>query len=101
MPDGSSKLFYLLSLLTSPQFVNLFPFEKNRQIKDGVAAVTKFIRDLIDDRKRLMYLNVDDPDYFEKTGQKDIMAVAMQSGVFDSDDLVDQSKTLLGAGHET
>jgi hypothetical protein len=48
-----------------------------------------------------MYLNVNDSNYLEKTGQEDIIAVAMQSGVFDSDDLVDQSKTLLGAGHET
>jgi hypothetical protein len=43
VPDGSSKLFFLLSLLTSPKFVSFFPFKKNTQIKDGVAAVTKFI----------------------------------------------------------
>jgi len=63
--------------------------------------VTDFIKKLIDERKRQMFLNVDDKNYLEKSGQNDIMAIAMQSGAFSNDNLVDQCKTLLGAGHET
>jgi cytochrome P450 len=96
VPDGSSKLFFLLTLLTSPKFVSYFPFKKNDQIRDGVAAVTQFIKGLIDNRKGKIHMDVD-----EKQDSQDIMSVAMQSGAFDTDSLVDQSKTLLGAGHET
>lgn len=48
-----------------------------------------------------MFLKVDEQGYVEKTCQGDIVSVAMRSGVFDTDGLVDQAKTLLGAGHET
>lgn len=101
VPDGTSKLFFLLTLLTSPKAVSYLPFKKNGQIRDGVAAVTNFIKSIIDERKSQMYLNADNLDYFEKSGQKDIMAVALQSGAFTAENLIDQSKTLLGAGHET
>lgn len=101
VPDGTSKLFFLVTLLTSPKFVSYLPFKKNGQIRDGVAAVTELIKNIIDERKRQKYLNADDVDYLEKSGQRDIIAVAMQSGAFTAENLIDHAKTLLGAGHET
>jgi hypothetical protein len=36
-----------------------------------------------------------------QTGHKDIISSAMKTNAFTTENLVDQSKTLLGAGHET
>jgi cytochrome P450 len=46
-------------------------------------------------------MNVDELDYLDKTGHKDIISSAMKTHAFTTENLVDQSKTLLGAGHET
>jgi cytochrome P450 len=101
VPDGTSKLFFLLTLLMSPKVVSYLPFKKNKQIQDGVTAVTDFIKSLIDERKRQIYLNIDDLDCAKKASHRDIISVAMQSGAFTTPELIDQAKTLLGAGHET
>jgi cytochrome P450 len=101
VPDGSSKLFFLLTLLTSPKIVSYLPFKKNKQIRDGITAVTDLIKSLIDERKRQIYLNIDALDCTGKAGHGDIISVLIQSGVFTTAELIDQAKTLLGAGHET
>jgi cytochrome P450 len=48
-----------------------------------------------------MLQNLNNGDYLEKTGHKDIISSAMKTNAFTTENLVDQSKTLLGAGHET
>jgi cytochrome P450 len=101
VPDSKSAMIFFLSILTWPPLVRMLPLAKNRQVREGVAAINSYIGDLINQRKRGMYLNADNPDYFEKTGQKDIITSAMKSGAFSTENLVAQSKTLLGAGHET
>jgi len=101
VPDSTSAMIFFLSLLTYPPLVRLLPLKKNAQVKAGVATVTAYLSNLIDYRKRDMYVKVDDLDHFNKTGQKDIISSAMKSGAFSTENLVAQSKTLLGAGHET
>ena len=101
LPNENSRIIFILTLLTHPILVNLLPMKETRGVVDGVRAVTKFVRDLIDDRKRDMYAHIDDMDYFEKSGQKDIISMTMKTGAFDTEGLVNQSKTLLAAGHET
>lgn len=101
VPDSTSYMIFFLSILTYPPLVRLLPLKKNSQVREGVATVTAYLSEFIDRRKRNMFMNVDDSEYFEKTGQKDIISSAMESGAFSTEDLVAQSKTLLGAGHET
>lgn len=48
-----------------------------------------------------MMMNVDESDYLDKTGHEDIISSAMKTNAFTTENLVDQSKTLLGAGHDT
>jgi cytochrome P450 len=66
-----------------------------------VITVNKYLKDLIGQRKSDMLQNLNNEDYLEKTGQKDIISSAMKTNAFTTENLVDQSKTLLGAGHET
>lgn len=98
-PDGGNRTIFVLSVLTHPRLVEWLPLKKNRDIRHGVRAITNFIRDLIEERKREMYMNVDEVDYLEKTGQRDVITSVMKSGTLNTDGLVDQSKTFLGAGH--
>jgi cytochrome P450 len=63
--------------------------------------VTKFLEKLIQERKRDMFMNVNDLDYLEKSGRRDIITTAMTSNAFSNDDLVSRSKTFLVAGHDT
>jgi len=101
IPDSKSAMLFMLSMLTYPPLVKLLPLEKNRQVRKGVNMVNGFLSDLINERKRDMLNNVDKPDYLDRAGHRDIISSAMKTNAFTTQNLVDQSKTLLGAGHET
>jgi cytochrome P450 len=101
IPDSKSALIFLLSILTYPALIRSLPLEKNRQIREGVAAVNRYLNDLISQRKRDMLQNADNSEYLDKMGHRDIISSAMKTNAFTTANLVDQSKTLLGAGHET
>ncbi|KAH7317705.1 cytochrome P450 [Rhexocercosporidium sp. MPI-PUGE-AT-0058] len=101
VPNDNSKLIFVLSLLTTPKLVNLLPGKNNALFREGKRSVTDWVRNLIQERKTDMHNHLDDLDYMEKSGQKDIIAAAMKTKAFSTEDLVHQSKTLLGAGHET
>jgi cytochrome P450 len=63
--------------------------------------VNNYLKDLISQRKKDMMMNVDESDFLDKTGHEDIISSAMKTNAFTTKNLVDQSKTLLGAGHDT
>lgn len=94
-------MIFILSVLTHAKLVNLLPLKETREIRDGVRSVTKFVKELIGDRRRAMHSNIDDLDYFKKSGHKDIISVAMKGGAFNNEGLINQSKTFLAAGHDT
>jgi cytochrome P450 len=96
-----SAIIFLLSVLTYPTLIRMLPIEKNRQIREGVRMVNKCLKDLISQRKKDMMMNVDNLNYLDNTGHRDIISSAMKTNAFTTENLVDQSKTLLGAGHET
>jgi len=101
IPDSKSAMIFLLSMLTYPALIRQLPLQKNRQVRNGVITVNKYLKDLIGQRKGDMLQNLNNGDYLEKTGHKDIVSSAMKTNAFTTENLVDQSKTLLGAGHET
>ncbi len=101
IPDGRSAIIFLLSVLTYPPLISRLPLEKNRQVREGLAVVNSYIVDLIRQRKHDVLMNADKSDYLDRTGHKDIISSAMKTNAFTTQNLVDQSKTLLGAGHET
>lgn len=101
VPNENSKLIFVLSLMTTPKLVNWLPGNNSKVFREGKRLVTDWVRTLIQERKAEMYPHFDNVGYVEKNEQKDIIAAAMKTKAFSTEDLVHQSKTLLGAGHET
>ncbi|KAF2676480.1 cytochrome P450 [Lentithecium fluviatile CBS 122367] len=92
-PNSTSTVIFLLSTLVTTWAVKLLPLKKAREIRAGSAYVKRYI-------KRIMTRRVQDGND-EKAVRKDILSVASQYGKFSTDDLVNQARTLLVAGHET
>jgi hypothetical protein len=88
-------------MMLPAKLMRLVPLQWNRNIQLGISFATKFLEELIQEQKRDMFMNVDDLDYLEKSGRRDIITMAMTSNAFSNDDLVSQSKTFLATSHET
>lgn len=98
---SNSKIFFILSLMTHPKLVSMLPLARNRQIIAGRNAVHEFVRDFLAKRKEALHAIAGDQEYVEENEYNDIIHAAMRTRAFTTEGLVDQSKTLLGAGHET
>lgn len=96
LPNANSRLIFILSLLTHPTLINSLPTANARTLRNGVGVVTKWIRGFIAERQNDM-----PKEKSSKAVHQDIISAAMEDGAFSVENLVDQSKTLLGAGHET
>lgn len=96
LPNANSRLVFILSLLTHPTLINSLPTANARTLREAVGAVTNWIRNFIAERQSDMPKEKD-----TKAVHQDIISAAMENGAFSVENLVDQSKTLLGAGHET
>jgi len=55
------------------------PLEYNRKVQGAISFVTKFLEELIQERKRNMFMNVDNFDYLEKNGGKDIISLGFDA----------------------
>lgn len=97
--DASSRALLMLSFLTSPTFTNLLPLKRVKAKVDGHRVVRSWIRETIEERKKDMYHNVDDVNYLDRTGHTDIISAVMREGTLNTDGLVEQAMTFLGAGH--
>ncbi|KAJ5129531.1 uncharacterized protein N7515_005570 [Penicillium bovifimosum] len=87
-------LFVATMLLGNPAWIHQLPFKRNREIQESGDVIRNVARQMIRQKKAKMQ----DPN--SETGI-DIISVALSSGTFDEENLVDQSMTFLGAGHET
>lgn len=94
-PNLVTKILIVLGMLLGDvNFFQKLPTKTNKDVNKGGKVVRDVARQMIRQKKAKM----EDPD--AKTGV-DIISVAMQSGTFDEEHLVDQVMTFLGAGHET
>jgi cytochrome P450 len=87
-------LFVVTMLVANPAWIQKLPFKRNRQIQESGDVIRNVARQMIRQKKAKMQ------DSKSETGV-DIISVALSSGTFDEENLVDQSMTFLGAGHET
>lgn len=81
-------------MLGNVEMIAKLPTQRNKDISEGGAVVRDVARQMIRQKKAKM----EDPN---ATTGFDIISVAMKSGTFDEENLVDQLMTFLGAGHET
>ncbi|KAF5130711.1 Cytochrome P450 monooxygenase FUM15 [Metarhizium anisopliae] len=73
-------------------FLNV-PFPRLRQVQRSSNMIRDVCRDVIQAKKQKLEKG--------QLNDVDIVSIALRSGVFSEDELVDQMMTFLGAGHET
>lgn len=92
-PNRQAQLLGLLGLILPMWIVTRLPMKRNGDIAEAAKTIRGVCHDLIRAKK-------------EKLARKeltdvDILSVALESGGFTDDNLVDQLMTFLAAGHET
>ncbi|EEY18356.1 cytochrome P450 2D20 [Verticillium alfalfae VaMs.102] len=88
-PNKQAQILAVLGLLLPGPIVNALPLKRNGDIAEASAVIRATCRQLIEEKKA------------NKTRSTDILSVALESGAFTDDNLVDQMMTFLAAGHET
>jgi len=92
-PSRAGQRLALLTLFVPGWIVNMLPVKRNDDIVQASKVIRANCRDLIQ-RKRAKLANKELTDV-------DILSVALESGGFSDENLVDQLMTFLAAGHET
>ncbi|XMA14446.1 hypothetical protein WAI453_007237 [Rhynchosporium graminicola] len=92
-PSGQAAVLGLLNIFLPLWFVRNIPMKRNGEIEGAAAVMRAFCRDLIRSKKeKLVEGSLTDVD---------ILRVAIESGGFSEENLIDQLMTFLAAGHET
>jgi cytochrome P450 len=91
--SGGARIIQFLGVFIPMSFLSRLPLKRNRDVNSARGLIRNVCLRLIADKKEKM----------EKGGtiDKDILSVAIESGGFSDDDLVNQMMTFLAAGHET
>ncbi|CAI7634964.1 unnamed protein product [Penicillium glandicola] len=94
-PPLMMKILFVISMLFgNPTWIHSLPTKRNKDLKESGEVIRNVARQMIRQKKAKM----EDP---KAEAGIDIISVALRSGTFDEENLVDQSMTFLGAGHET
>ncbi len=89
---GAQILQLFLGMIPHWLAVNL-PLKRNDEIGTAIATIKKVARDLIRTKREKLQKG--------ESKDADILSIAMESGGFSDEDLVNQLMTFLAAGHET
>lgn len=92
-PSGAARVLALLSAFVPQWILQTLPIEQNDQTALAAKKIRSVCMDLIADKKAKMAA--------KEAQDLDILSVALESGLFSDDGLVDQMMTFLAAGHET
>lgn len=91
-PSKQARILGILNFFLPLWIVRLIPVKRNDDIRAAVKTIRTVCRQLIEEKK----VKLD-----KSEGGKDIISVALESGGFTDENLVDQMMTFLAAGHET
>lgn len=92
-PNKQQQVMALLGQIIPPWFLGALPIKHNDNINGASQYIRSVCRDLIGEKKQKLAE--------KKQADHDILAVALESGGFSDEELVDQLMTFLAAGHET
>ncbi|KAM3086566.1 hypothetical protein ACMFMG_000698 [Clarireedia jacksonii] len=92
-PTRAAQLLGILNLLLPGWFVSRIPVKRNGEIEAAAGVIRSTCRQLINEKKAKL-------EKRELT-DVDILSVALESGGFSDENLIDQLMTFLAAGHET
>lgn len=93
VPSRGARMLQLIGLFLPQWFVKRIPSKQNGRIEEAAATIKGVCRQLIRTKKAKL-------EKGELT-DVDILSVALESGGFTEENLVDQMMTFLAAGHET
>jgi cytochrome P450 len=92
-PSRQAAILGLLNLFLPGWFVKRLPVKRNGEIEEAAAIIRTTCRQLIRAKKEKLEKN--------QLTDVDILSVALESGGFSEENLIDQLMTFLAAGHET
>ncbi|KAF7587844.1 hypothetical protein BBP40_006667 [Aspergillus hancockii] len=96
-PPLYMKIIFLMALLIGdPTFVHDLPLSRNKSIQESSDIIRGVARQMIRQKRKKW-----ESETSVSTGDIDIVSVALRSGNFGEEELIDQMMTFLGAGHET
>jgi cytochrome P450 len=93
VPSRGSQIIGLIGLVLPGWFLRNLPLKQNRILQGARSLIRNTCFDLINEKRKKL-------EKGEDRG-RDILSVAMESGGFSDEDLVNQLMTFLAAGHET
>ncbi|TQN74808.1 Cytochrome P450 monooxygenase FUM15 [Colletotrichum shisoi] len=92
-PSRQAQILAVLGMILPGPLVHHLPFSRNGDIAKAANTIRATCRELIREKQ--------DKLRHKKLTDVDILSVALESGCFTEDNLVDQMMTFLAAGHET
>ncbi|KAI1081838.1 cytochrome P450 [Whalleya microplaca] len=92
-PNKQAQILAILGLFFPEWVIGLLPIKRNNDINASARFIRSVCRDLIREKK-VKLAN-------KELTSHDILSVALESGGFTDEELVDQLMTFLAAGHET
>ncbi|KAI6354355.1 hypothetical protein MCOR25_008651 [Pyricularia grisea] len=97
-PSRQAQVLGLLNEVLPGWIITRLPVRRNNDIHQAATYIRSVCRDMVREQKEKLAAAKED----EKGSQeKDILSVALRSGGFTDENLVDQLMTFLAAGHET
>jgi cytochrome P450 len=92
-PSRQAQVLGLLNLFLPHWLVRRLPIKRNGEVEAAAKIIRKTCSDLIRAKKEKLEK--------KELTDVDILSVALESGVFDEENLVNQLMTFMAAGHET
>ncbi|KAL1882485.1 hypothetical protein Plec18167_002901 [Paecilomyces lecythidis] len=106
-PSVAIRILFLVAMfLVDLRFFQMLPLKRNRDVKEASVYIRTVARQLVREKKERLEkktrdANSNSNETVMASDDIDIMSVALTSGGFSEENLVDQMMTFLAAGHET
>ena len=92
-----ARFLLFASLVIPPSILRMLPLKRNEEINTASDFIRSTCRNMVKEKMAKMAAS----DKEASPVDKDILSVALESGGFTTENLVDQMMTFLAAGHET
>ncbi|KAI5200675.1 hypothetical protein AUEXF2481DRAFT_37728 [Aureobasidium subglaciale EXF-2481] len=99
--DWQTRLVGLLNIILPFWFLRLLPIPRNIKVERARVYLSKICFEMLAEKRSNIAAAKERDSSDETAGGVDILGVAMQSGGFTDQQIVDQLLTFLAAGHET
>ena len=93
-PTGQARILGMLGFFMPGGLIRALPVKRNDTIREAAATIKRICREIIHQTNARMTSE-------KKRSTQDIVSVAIESGGFGEENLVNQMMTFLAAGHET